>query len=66
MVIELSILNSTEHEIYHAHVEIPIVVVNLTYISMINIIAESLKARKVIIFCYFSFYEQLKIHAQLS
>ena len=38
----------------------------LTFISMINKTFESLKARKVYIFQYFSFYVQLKFHAQLS
>ena len=37
----------------------------LTFISMINTISERLKARNFT--CrYFSFYEQLKVHAQLS
>ena len=36
-----------------------------TIISMINT-SERLKARTVIIFQHFSFYEQLKFHAQLS
>ena len=38
----------------------------LTFISMINTILNSLKARDVFIFQHFSFYEQLKFHAQLS
>ena len=37
----------------------------LTFISMINTTSESLKARKDC-FQHFSFYEQLKYHAQLS
>ena len=38
----------------------------LMYISMINTISESLKARKVFIFQHFSVYEQLKFYALLS
>ena len=38
----------------------------LTFISMINTKSESLKARHFFICRYFSFYEQLKIRAQLS
>ena len=38
----------------------------LTFISMINVTSERLKARKVFICGYFSFYEQLKFHAELS
>ena len=38
----------------------------LTFISMLNVTSETLKARKVGIFKQFSFYEQLKFHAQLS
>ena len=37
----------------------------LIFISKINTTSESLKARKVIIFQHFSFYEQLKFHAEL-
>ena len=62
-------LNSAEHEIYPAHnVKMPTIVDILTFISMINTIHvfESLKAIKVLIFQYIRFYEQLKIHAQLS
>ena len=35
-------------------------------ISRINTPSESLKAREVFIFQHLSFYEQLKVHAQLS
>ena len=52
-----------EHEIYQCHV---INVKMATFISMINTISESFKARKVFIFQHFSFYEQLKFYAQLS
>ena len=48
------------------NVKMPIVVGILTFVSMTNTTPESLKARKVFIFQYFSFYEQLKFHAQLS
>ena len=37
----------------------------LTFIDMINIISERLKARNYFIFRYFSFYEQLKFRGQL-
>ena len=52
---------STEHEIYHAHKQfkMPTIVGILKYISMINTLSESLKARKICIFQHFSFYEQL-------
>ena len=48
------------------NVKMPTIVGILTFISMIDTIPESLKARKVIIFQQFSFYEQLKFHAQFS
>ena len=38
----------------------------LTFISMINTATERLKTRNFYICRYFSFYEQLKFHAQLS
>ena len=38
----------------------------LTFISMINTTSERNKARNFFICRYFSFYEQLKFHAQLS
>ena len=56
-------LNSAEHEMYPSHK--PMVGI-LSFISMINSTAEILKARNFFIFRYFSFYEQLKYHAQLS
>ena len=37
-----------------------------TFVSMIHTQSESLKARKVFIVQHFSFYEQLKVHVQLS
>ena len=48
------------------NVKMPTIVGISTFISMINTISESLKARKHVIFQCFSFYEQLKFHAQLS
>ena len=45
------------------HVKMPTIVGILTFISMINTTSESSKA---FIFQNFSFYEQLKFHAQLS
>ena len=63
----LFMLNSAEHEVYPAHncCKIPTIVGILTFISMINTTSERPKARHFI--CrYFSFYEQLKFHAQLS
>ena len=45
----------------------PTIVGILTFISMINTPSKSLKIRNIFIFFqYFSFYEQLKFHAQLS
>ena len=38
----------------------------LTFISMINTVSESFKARKGFNFHHFTFYEPLKFHAQLS
>ena len=48
------------------NVKMPKIVGTLTFISMINTISESLKARNFFICRYFSFYEQLKFRAQLS
>ena len=48
------------------NVKMPTIVGILTFISMINKISESLKAIKVFILQNFSFFEQLKFHAQLS
>ena len=41
-------------------------IVGLTFICMINTTCKEFKARNFFICCYFSFYEQLKFHAQLS
>ena len=48
------------------NVKMPTIVSILTFISMINTTSERLKARNFIICRYFSFYEQLKFHAQLN
>ena len=48
------------------NVKMPTNVGILTFISMMNTISEKLKARNFFICRYFSFYEQLKVHAQLS
>ena len=48
------------------NVKMPTTVGILTLISMINTTSERLKARNFFICRYFSFYEQLKFHAQLS
>ena len=48
------------------NVKMPTIVGILTFISMINTASEKLKARNFFICLYFSFYEQLKFHAQLS
>ena len=59
-----SMLNSAEHEIYPAqNVKMPTIVGILTFISMINTTSKILKARNFFICWYFSFYEQLKLHA---
>ena len=47
------------------NVKMPTIVSILTFISMINT-SERLKARNFFICRCFSFYEQLKFHAQLS
>ena len=48
------------------NVKMPTIVGILTFISMINTTSKRLKARNFFICRYFSFYEQLKIRAQLS
>ena len=53
-------LNSAEHEfILLINVKMPTIVGILTFISMINKTSESLKARKVNIFQYYSFMSGL-------
>ena len=48
------------------NVKMPTIIVGIfTLMNMINI-SESLKARKVFTFQYFSLYYQLKFHAQLG
>ena len=46
------------------NVKMPTTVGILTFISMVNTTTERLKARNFFICWYFSFYEQLKFHAQ--
>ena len=66
-------LNSSKHETYPAdkyfylliNVKMPTVFGILIFISRINITSEIFKARKLY-FHHFIFYEQLKLHAQLS
>ena len=65
-VIKLFMLNSTEHEIYPAHVKMPTIVGFLSFISMINTTSERLKARNFFICQYFSFYEQFLCSVELS
>ena len=48
------------------NVKMPTIVGILTFISMINTLYEKLKARNFFTCWYFSFYEQLKLHVQLS
>ena len=48
------------------HVKMPTIVGILIFIGMINTTSERLKARSIFICRYFSFYEQLKFHAQFS
>ena len=48
------------------NVILPTFVGILTFISMINTTSERFKARNSLFCWYFSFYEQLKFHAQLS
>ena len=54
-----NILNSTEHEIYPAHLF-------LTFISTTNTASERLKARHFFICRYFNLYEPLKFRVQLE
>ena len=46
--------------------KMPTTVGILTFISMTNATPEILKAREILIFQPFSFYEQLKFHTQLN
>ena len=56
-------LNSTKHEIYQAHIFVGI----FTFISMIHMPSERLKARSLkSLFQHFSLYEQFEFNAQLS
>ena len=48
------------------NVKVPTIIDILTFISMINTTSEILKARNFFICWYLSFYEQLKVRAQLS
>ena len=48
------------------NVKMPTIVGILTSISRINTTSESFRAREILIFHHFRFYEQLKFHAQLS
>ena len=48
------------------NVKMPAIVGIFTFISMINTTSERLKAKHFFIYPYFSFYEQLKFHAQSS
>ena len=48
------------------NVKMPTIFGIFTVVSMMNRTSESLKAKKVFIFQYFSFYKHLKFHAQLS
>ena len=48
------------------NVKMPTIVGILTFISMINTTSERLKARNFFICRYLSFYELLKVRAQLS
>ena len=48
------------------YIKMPTIVGILIFISIINKISASLKARKVFIYQHFSFYEQLNFCTQLS
>ena len=48
------------------NLKMPTIVGILTFVGMINTTSESLKARNIFIFKHFSYFEQLKFHAQLS
>ena len=47
------------------NVKMPTIVGTLTFMSMINTSLDSLKARKVVNFQHFCFYEQLKFYAHV-
>ena len=64
-VIKLFMLNSAEI-ILPINVKMLTIVGILTFISMTNTTSVTLKARNFFICQYFSFYEQLKFHGQLS
>ena len=66
-VIKLFMLNSTEQKNFLLiNGKMPTAVGILTFICRINTTYESLKARNDFIFQHFSFYEQLKFHAELG
>ena len=48
------------------NVKMPTIVGILTFISRINTTSERFRARKILFFHHFSFYEQSKFHAQFS
>ena len=48
------------------NVKMPTIVGILTFISRINVTSENFKARNIVIFQHFNFYELWKFHAQLS
>ena len=52
--------------IMHLNVKMPTNVGILTFICILNTMSASLKARNSSYFLHFSFYMQLKFHAQLS
>ena len=65
-------LIQNEHEIYPddkfiplINVKMPTIIGILTFIR-INTSSESFKARNIFVFQHFTFYQQLKFHAQLS
>ena len=69
MVIKLFFHDKTELSmkfITLINVKMPTFVGILTFISMINITSDCFKVGKVFIFQHFSFYKQLKFHAQWS
>ena len=57
-------LNSIEHDIYHAHKCLN--ANNCWHLNIYGHASEGLKARKVFVFQHFCFYESVKFHAWLS
>ena len=60
MLMGLITINKAHQIILLINVKMPTIVGILTFISRMNTISDSFKQEKIVIFQYFSFYEQLK------